>query len=66
MIKMENNTVMVFQTDLTFMEDFLQAELDEITFEVDQLIELAQQKAEKLKRVREMMDEFTDMVEEIE
>jgi hypothetical protein len=63
---MENNTVMVFQTDLTFMEDFLQAELDEITFEVDQLIELAQQKAEKLKRVREMMDEFTDMVEEIE
>jgi hypothetical protein len=63
---MENNTVMVFQTDLAFMEDFLQAELDEITFEVDQLIELAQQKAEKLKRVREMMDEFTDMVEEIE
>ena len=63
---MENNTVMVFQTDLAFMEDFLQAELDEITFEVDQLIELAQQKAEKLKRVREMMDEFTSMVEEIE
>jgi hypothetical protein len=63
---MENNTVMVFQTDLAFMEDFLQAELDEITFEVDKLIELAQQKAEKLKRVREMMDEFTDMVEEIE
>ena len=63
---MENNTVMVFQTDLAFMEDFLQAELDEITFEVDQLIELAQQKAEKLKRVREMMDEFTNMVEEIE
>jgi hypothetical protein len=57
---------MVFQTDLAFMEDFLQAELDEITFEVDKLIELAQQKAEKLKRVREMMDEFTDMVEEIE
>jgi methyl-accepting chemotaxis protein len=48
------------------MADFLQAELDEITFEVDKLIELAQQKAEKLKRVREMMDEFTDMVEEIE
>jgi hypothetical protein len=63
---MENNTVMVFQTDLAFMEDFLQAELDEITFEVDKLIELAQKKAEKLKRVREMMDEFTDMVEEIE
>jgi hypothetical protein len=63
---MENNTVMVFNTDLAFMEDFLQAELDEITFEVDQLIELAQQKAEKLKRVREMMDEFTSMVEEIE
>jgi hypothetical protein len=63
---MENNTVMVFNTDLAFMEDFLQAELDEITFEVDQLIELAQQKAEKLKRVREMMDEFTDMVEEME
>jgi hypothetical protein len=63
---MENNSVVVFQTDLSFMEDFLQAELDEITFEVDQLIELAQQKAEKLKRVREMMDEFTDMVEEIE
>ena len=63
---MESNTVMVFQTDLAFMEDFLQAELDEITFEVDKLIELAQQKAEKLKRVREMMDEFTDMVEEIE
>ena len=63
---MENNTVMVFQTDLAFMEDFLQAELDEITFEVDKLIELAQQKAEKLKRVREMMDEFTDMVEDIE
>jgi hypothetical protein len=63
---MENNSVVVFQTDLAFMEDFLQAELDEITFEVDQLIELAQQKAEKLKRVREMMDEFTDMVEEME
>jgi hypothetical protein len=63
---MENNTVMVFNTDLAFMEDFLQAELDEITFEVDKLIELAQQKAEKLKRVREMMDEFTSMVEEIE
>jgi hypothetical protein len=63
---MENNTVMVFNTELAFMEDFLQAELDEITFEVDKLIELAQQKAEKLKRVREMMDEFTSMVEEIE
>jgi hypothetical protein len=63
---MENNIVMVFNTDLAFMEDFLQAELDEITFEVDKLIELAQQKAEKLKRVREMMDEFTSMVEEIE
>jgi hypothetical protein len=63
---MENNSVVVFQTDLSFMADFLQAELDEITFEVDQLIELAQQKAEKLKRVREMMDEFTDMVEGIE
>jgi hypothetical protein len=63
---MENNTVMVFQTDLAFMEDFLQAELDEITFEVDQLIELAQHKAEKLKRVREMMEEFTSMVEEME
>jgi hypothetical protein len=63
---MENNSVVVFQTDLAFMEDFLQAELDEITFEVDQLIELAQQKAEKLKRVREMMAEFTSMVEEIE
>ena len=63
---MGNDTVMVFNTDLAFMEDFLQAELDEITFEVDKLIELAQHKAEKLKRVREMMDEFTDMVEEIE
>ena len=63
---MENNTVMVFNTDLAFMEDFLQAELDEITFEVDQLIELAQRKAEKLKQVREMMDEFTSMVEEVE
>jgi hypothetical protein len=63
---MENNTVMVFNTELAFMEDFLQAELDEITFEVDNLIELAQQKAEKLKRVREMMDEFTSMVEEME
>jgi hypothetical protein len=63
---MENNTVMVFNTDLAFMEDFLQAELDEITFEVDQLIELAQHKAEKLKRVREMMEEFNDMVEEME
>jgi hypothetical protein len=63
---MENNTVMVFQTDLAFMEDFLQAELDEITFEVDQLIELAQRKAEKLKQVREMMTEFTSMVEDIE
>jgi hypothetical protein len=63
---MENNTVMVFNTDLAFMEDFLQAELDEITFEVDQLIELAQRKAEKLKQVREMMAEFTSMVEEIE
>jgi hypothetical protein len=63
---MENNTVMVFQTDLAFMEDFLQAELDEITFEVDNLIELAQHKAEKLKRVREMMEEFNDMVEGVE
>jgi hypothetical protein len=63
---MGNNTVMVFQTDLNFMADFLQAELDEITFEVDQLIELAQRKAEKLKQVREMMAEFTSMVEEIE
>ena len=63
---MGNDSVIVFQTDLAFMEDFLQAELDEITFEVDQLIELAQHKAEKLKRVREMMDEFTSMVEEIE
>jgi hypothetical protein len=63
---MENNTVMVFNTDLAFMEDFLQAELDEITFEVDKLIELAQRKAEKLKQVREMMAEFTSMVEEIE
>jgi len=63
---MANDTVMVFNTDLAFMEDFLQTELDEITFEVDKLIELAQIKADKLKCVREMMDEFTDMVEGME
>ena len=61
---MENNTVMVFNCELAFMEDFLQAELEEITFEVDKLVELAQQKGEKLKRVREMMEEFNNMVED--
>ena len=56
-------SVMVIQSDLEFMENALESDLQAIEDEVDLLVELAQRKAEKLRRVREMMDEYLEMRE---
>lgn len=60
---MENSVVVIY-SDLESMEYMLEGELVAIEDEIDILFELAQRKGEKLKRVRDMMQEYNEMMEE--
>lgn len=62
-----NNNVFAINVsciNLEWMENVLENEIDEITNQIELLFELAQIKAEKMKRVREIMEEYKQMLED--